>query len=439
MKKLTLYFLFLLINFSAVAQLVFNTSYYNFGEVNKQDAKYYDFTLTNAGTQEAKITRVEEPYGVNVKFSSKTIKPDSTIIVRIKYTPKRKGVFKADVPVYVNIQNQAITFTVEGDAKTVDVNESLQSPDFITSKKTDESRTELQLKVLDINTKQPINNASIEIIWDGLVYKQLYTNRSGEVSQTLKSDAYYFVVNAEGYGTEERAIEINAANNTIEFLMGEPKPEELIVEKTDTIIEQPIVIEPKDTISTAAMPVNLYAENNIVFLIDASVSMKLEGRMDLLKAAMIELLNGLRSIDKLAIVTYASTVDVVLSSQFVKDKAQITEIIQNLSAGGKTAGAQGLEKAYEIALQSKLTEGNNIIILATDGAFNVSKNDKANIEQKAANQIYISVVGMKNEKWTEKSMMSIAEAGKGSYLNIKSYKQAKETLLNEIKEKSKKK
>lgn len=438
MKKIFLYLCLFLWANTSFSQLVFNTSYHNLGEVNKQDAKYYDFTLTNAGTQEAKILRVEEPYGVNVKFSSKTIPPDSTIIVRIKYTPKRKELFKVDVPIYVNIQIQPITFTLEGDAKTFDVKESLQPPDFISSKKTEENRTELQIKVLDINTKQPINNASVEIIWDGLVYKQLFTNRNGETNQTLKDDAYYFVVNAEGYGTEERAIEINLENNTVEFLMGEPKPEELMVEKQDSIIEPIFVPEPKDTISTAEMPVNLYAENNIVFLIDASVSMKLDGRMDLLKAAMIELLNGLRSIDKLAIVTYASTVDVVLESQFVKDKAQITQIIQDLSAGGRTAGAQGLQKAYEVALQNKLTEGNNLIIIATDGAFNLSKGDKANVEQNAANGIYISVVGVKNEKWTEKSMLSIAESGKGNYINIKSYKQAKETLLNEIKEKSKK-
>ena len=141
----------------------------------------------------------------------------------------------------------------------------------------------------------------------------------------------------------------------------------------------------------------------------------------------------------MAIVTYASSVDVVLASQFVKDKAQITQIIQDLSAGGRTEGAQGLEKAYEIAYQNKLTEGNNLIIIATDGVFNLSKEDKANVEQNTSNGINVSVVGVKNEKWTEKSMLTIAELGNGSYLNIKSYKQAKETLLNEIKQKSLKK
>lgn len=438
MKKIILPLLLVCFANVGFAQLVFNTSYHNFGEVNTQDAKYFDFTLTNAGTQEAKIIRIEEPYGVSVKFSSKTIQPDSTIIVRIKYTPKRKGPYKADIPVYVNIQKQAITFTIEGIAKTVDVKETLESPDFIVAKQPEDLKTEVTIKVLDINTKKPISNAVIEIIWDGLIYKQLSTNRNGETSQTLKTDGYYFVVNADGYGTEERAIEINSENNIIEFLMGEPNPEELVVETQDSTVEQPFIPSPKDTISTTAMPVNLYAENNIVFLIDISISMKQEGRLDLLKAAMIELLNGLRSIDKLAIVTYASSVDVVLTSQFVKDKAQISKIIQDLSAGGKTAGSQGLKKAYDIVLENKLLKGNNLIILATDGAFNLSKVDRIDVEKNAADGIYVSVVGVKNEKWTEKSMVSLAELGKGSYINIKSYKQAKETLINEIKQKSKK-
>lgn len=438
MKKSSLFLFFLLVANSIFAQLIFNASHHNFGEVDKQDAKYFDFTLTNAGKEEAKIQSVKEPYGVSVKFSSKTIQPDSTIIVRIKYTPKRKGSFKADVPVFVSNQIQPITFTLEGIAKTVNLQESIESPDFISAKKQEDAKTEITLKVIDINTKTPINNAIVEIIWDGLIYKQLFTNREGEAHQILKIDGYYFVVNADGYGTEERAIDINPENNTLEFLMGEPKLEELIVEKIDTITDPILIPEPKDTISTAEMPVTLYAQNNIVLLIDVSISMNQDGRLDLLKAAMIELLNGLRSIDKLAIITYSSSVEVVLTSQYVRDKAQISKIIQNLKAGGGTSGSKGLKTAYQVAVENKILGGNNLIVLVTDGAFNISRSDKVKIEQQATNGVRISVVGMRNERDTEKSMKSVAELGAGNYINVKSYSQAKERLLKEVKEKSKK-
>jgi Ca-activated chloride channel family protein len=442
LKKLLFILFGVILSGSVFGQIIFNKSHHDFGEINKEDKKYFDFTLTNAGTQPAYLLRVEEPYGIDVKFSKKEILPDSTIIVRIKYTPKKKGKFKKDIPIWVSVNNEPITFTIEGDAKTFDVNENLQCPDFKLNKKPVDLREDLKIKVVDINTKKPIKNATIEIIWDGLVYKKLNTNKSGEVKQSLKYDIYYFVVNAEGYGTKEEAFYVNKNNAFIEFQLGEPTEEELIV-KVDTIPEDPVVIiEPEDTISTSELPVNLYAPNNVVFLIDVSVSMKQKGRLDLLKASMIELLKGLRPIDKLAIVTYASSTTIVLESEYVTDKAKITQLIQGLTAGGYTAGGKGIKKAYQVARANMIENGNNQVIIATDGAFNLTKGDKGilnNVEANLKKGITISVVGVKNEKWTVKSMSSIAETGNGHYIHIKSYEQAKSVLMNEIKLNSRKK
>lgn len=444
MKKLLFISLIVIIGNTLSAQITFNKSYHNFGEINKEDQKYFDFTLTNAGTTTAHLLRIEEPYGVDVKFSQKEILPDSTIIVRIKYTPKKKGKFKKDIPVWVSVNNEPITFTIEGNAKTFDVNESLKCPDFKSNKKPVDLRAELKVNVIDVNTKKPIKNATIEIIWDGLIYKKLSSNKKGEAIQNLKYDMYYFVVNAEGYGTKEQAFYVNKKNNTLTFELGEPTKEELeelIVEVEDTIPEPPVVIiEPEDTISTAALPVNLYAPNNVVFLIDVSVSMKQEGRLDLLKASMIELLNGLRPIDKLAIVTYATSTTVVLKSDYVTDKAMITELIQELKAGGYTSSGKGIRKAYQVARSNKIDNGNNQVILATDGA--IILNGNTIIEDVAANLekgITMSVLGVKNRKATVKSMNLIAKTGNGNYIQIKSYAQAKSVLMDEIKNNSRKK
>ena len=445
MKKTTLITLLFLLATSLSAQVVFNQSYHNFGEVNKEDKKYFDFTLTNAGKTTAYILRIEEPYGIDVKFSKKEILPDSTIIVRIKYTPKKKGKFKKDVPVWISVNNEPITLTVEGDAKTFDIKESLACPDFAVKKKPEELRSDLTVKVIDVNTKKPIKNATVEVIWGGLVYKKLATNKNGETIQNLKWENYYLVVNAEGYGTKEQDFYVNAKNNFIQFELGEPTEEELIV-KVDTVeeIKEPenVVIEPEDTISTKQLPVDLYAPNNIVFCIDVSVSMKQQGRLDLLKASMIELLNGLRPIDKLAIVTYASSTNVVLRSDFVTNKAQITDLIQELQAGGYTAGAKGIKKAYQQARNNFIEGGNNQVIIATDGAFNLNSSSSSVLEDVTENfnrGVSISVVGVKNEKKTVKSMKAIANKGGGNYIHIESYAQAKPLLMNEIKLNSRKK
>lgn len=430
--------LFFLNNLSG--QVIFNTSYHNLGEINKEDKKYFDFTLTNVGKETAFLLRVEEPYGIDVKFSKKEILPDSTITVRIKYTPKKKGKFKKDVPIWVSVNNEPITLTLEGDAQTFDIAESLECPDFKINKQPKDLKSDFQIKVIDINTKKPIKNATVEIIWDGLNYKNLKTNNKGEIIQNLKWDNYYFVVNADGYGTKEQDFYVNKKNNYLEFQLGEPTAEEMIIAKEDTIVEEIVIIEPEDTISTKELPVNLYAPNNVVFLIDVSVSMKQEGRLDLLKASMIELLNGLRPIDKLAIVTYATSTEVVLKSDYVNDKAKITQLIQDLTAGGYTAGGKGIKKAYQVARASQIEGGNNQVIIATDGAFILTGNDilddvASNLEK----GVTISVLGVKNKKTTEKSMSEIAKTGNGNYIQIESYAQAKKVLMNEIKSKSRKK
>jgi Mg-chelatase subunit ChlD len=442
MKKILSILLGLFFLGSLSGQVIFNTSSHNLGEINKEDKKYFDFTLTNAGKEKAIILRVEEPYGIDVKFSKKEILPDSTVIVRIKYTPKKKGKFKKDIPVWVSVNNEPITLTLEGDAKTFDINESLACPDFSKKKNIEEFRTDLQITVHDRGTKKPIKNARVEIIWDGLVYKNLITNKKGETNQNLKYDSYYFVVNAEGYKTVETDFEINDTEMLLNFELGEPSEEEIITTKEDTIVEEVVVIEPEDTVSTKELPVNLFAPNNVVFCIDVSVSMKQKGRLDLLKASMIELLNGLRPIDKLAIVTYASSTEVVLESQFVNNKAPIIQLIQDLTAGGYTAGGKGIKKAYQVARENKIEAGNNQVIIATDGAFNLTKGDKGilkNVETNLKKGVTISVVGVKNEKWTVKSMSEIAKTGNGHYIHIKSYEQAKSVLMNEIKMNSRKK
>ena len=440
MSKIIIFILIFSAN-SLFSQIIFNTSYHNLGEINKDDKKYFDYTLTNAGKVAASIVRIEEPYGISSRFSKKTIEPDSTITVRIKYTPKRKGPFKQDVPIWVSVNNEPITFTLEGNTLSFDINEATPCPDFVQIIKPIEERANLKINVVDVNTKKPIKDATVEIIWDGLVYKKVTTDKLGEALQNLQLDNYYLVVNAEGYGSKESDFILDNTNNSIQFELGEPTKEEIIAKEEPKIIVPVVIPEPTDTISTTALPINLYAPNNVVFLIDVSVSMKQKGRMDVLKSSMIELLNGLRPIDKLAIVTYASSTDVILESEYVTDKAKITQLIQDLSASGYTAGAKGIKKAYQVARDNYIKEANNQVIIATDGAFNFEKSDKSILDDVTANYkkgVSISVLGVKNEKWTISSMSAIAEAGGGNYLHIESFAQAKQVLMDEIKAKSKK-
>jgi Ca-activated chloride channel family protein len=412
---------------------------HNFGELQKDDVKYFDFTLTNAGKDTVWILRIDEPYGIDAKFSSKMILPDSTVIVRIKYTPKRKGKFSADVPVWVSSNNTPIIFSVKGNAKSVDENESLACPDFKTNNKPRELFTPLTIEVKDKQTGLPVRNAKIELIWDGLIYKTLSTNFNGQASEKLKYDIYYFVVNADGYKTAETDFYVNNNNNTLVIEMEPLTPVDIA--KIDSIKQvKETTPEPIDEINDdGTLSENLYAPNNIVFLIDVSVSMKQQGRLDLLKAAMIELLKSLRPIDKLAIVTYATDATVVMPSEYVTDKEKIIEIIQSLEAGGYTGSHKGMKKAYKVAEDNYIEKGNNEVIISTDGAFHLSGKGGEILETVAKYRdkgIKMSVVGIKNDKYAAKSMKEIAQTGNGNYINIANYSDAKTLLLDEIKKQS---
>ena len=176
--------------------------------------------------------------------------------------------------------------------------------------------------------------------------------------------------------------------------------------------------------------------SNIVFLIDTSGSMDSPNKMPLLKASFKLLLDNLRSEDRIAIVVYASQTGVLLPSTSAKEKKKISKVIDDLVASGSTAGRAGLQTAYKVAKKNFLPKGNNRIILATDGDFNVgiSSRDKLQrlVEEERNNGIYISVLGYGMGNYRDDMAETIADKGNGNYAYIDNLTEAKRVLVNEF-------
>ena len=176
--------------------------------------------------------------------------------------------------------------------------------------------------------------------------------------------------------------------------------------------------------------------SNIVFLIDTSGSMDEPNKMPLLKASFKLLLDNLRSEDRIAIVVYASQTGIALPSTPAKEKEKISKVIDDLVASGSTAGGAGLQTAYEVAEKNFLPKGNNRIILATDGDFNVgiSSRDELQrlVEEKRNNGIYISVLGYGMGNYRDDMVETIANKGNGNYAYIDNFTEAKKVLVNEF-------
>ena len=176
--------------------------------------------------------------------------------------------------------------------------------------------------------------------------------------------------------------------------------------------------------------------SNIVFLIDTSGSMDEPNKMPLLKASFKLLLDNLRPEDRIAIVVYASQTGIALPSTPAKEKEKISKVIDDLVASGSTAGGAGLQTAYEVAEKNFLPKGNNRIILATDGDFNVgiSSRDELQrlVEEKRNNGIYISVLGYGMGNYRDDMAETIANKGNGNYAYIDNLTEAKKVLVNEF-------
>jgi Ca-activated chloride channel family protein len=173
---------------------------------------------------------------------------------------------------------------------------------------------------------------------------------------------------------------------------------------------------------------------NLVFLIDVSGSMESPDKLPLVKSSLQLLSEQLRPQDKIAIVVYAGNAGLVLPS--TNDKQKINEAINALEAGGSTAGGAGIELAYKTAQQNFIKEGNNRVILCTDGDFNVgaSSDDALEnlIEQKRATGVYLTVLGFGTGNYQDSKMQKLADKGNGNHAYIDNINEAKKVLISEF-------
>ena len=184
-------------------------------------------------------------------------------------------------------------------------------------------------------------------------------------------------------------------------------------------------------ISTRDLP-----SSNLVFLVDVSGSMDEPNKLPLVQESLKLLTDQLREDDRVAIVVYAGNAGLVLPATSGSQKMKIKEAIDELQAGGSTAGGEGIKLAYKIAEQNMKAHGNNRIILATDGDFNVglSSDDELVdlIEKERQSGIFLSVLGYGMGNYKDNKMQQLADKGNGNHNYIDNLNEAKKVLVNEF-------
>lgn len=283
---------------------------------------------------------------------------------------------------------------------------------------------------------------------DGESYTEIVEN---DFVNTLEQDSSYFSMDANtasypnlrslingGYGTIPKdAVRVEEMLNYFSYDYETPTDGSVLA-LTSSLFDTPFNKDSKLlTIGLAAEEVTFSeVQNNLVFLIDVSGSMYSEDKLPLVQQAFMMLAESLNPTDRVSIVTYASGDSVALSGAFGYEKQKIVAAIEDLTAGGSTAGSKGIHRAYALAEEYFIEGANNRVILATDGDFNVGTVSTKALEnliaEKRESGIYFSVFGFGRGNIQSDKMESLALKGNGSYSYIDSVKEARRALVEEI-------
>lgn len=185
------------------------------------------------------------------------------------------------------------------------------------------------------------------------------------------------------------------------------------------------------------IPTENLPASNLVFLIDVSGSMSDPNKLPLLKQSLKILVNELRKKDKVAIVVYAGAAGMVLPPTTGDEKQTIIDALEKLNAGGSTAGGAGIELAYKLAQENFIKGGNNRVILATDGDFNVGVSSNTDmqtlIEEKRKSGVFLTCLGYGMGNYKDSKMETLSDKGNGNYAYIDNIQEANRFLGKEFK------
>lgn len=332
-----------------------------------------DYVIQNNQAKNLYLLRADALKGITIRAAKKTIKPGDTTLIVVEFIPQQTGKFNETINLVTSADGTPFKMSLSGNIKSI---------------KTDD-------KTACFYFKKP-NNAGVK------------TTEPIVVTEP----------------TKPRDTSNKMPDNTINTVIDNP----VIPIKTPT---------PVNTKKPNELDEDLYKPNNIIFLVDVSSSMKDTNKLKVMQYALHHLIEVLRPSDKVTFITYADSVKILRESLSGKDKEELNEVVDRLKAKGLTKGNKAILFSLDIALKNYITNGNNQIILATDGKFRFYPDDqKSYLFKQGDKHVKLSTMAFGNDKDALKNLKEIAEIGKGNFIHIKNRSKAKEQLLEEIKQNS---
>lgn len=461
-KLSCLIILFVISNQILFAQITPSKTTFDFGEIYDEEASFVDITYTNNTGKTQYLLTIDKPRDVYYLFSDKKILPDSSIVIRYKINTAIKGKFNYTIDIYFSDSPTASTLYLEGDVKKVNSSSLTDCPDFNDKPPSGDLTFSLVVKVIDSITREPIPNAKVYFVERGELVGNYSTNQKGIVIRNLPLGYYFITAEKSPYANNYFEGYLNATRNYVEIEMSYTEinpdmyiePVEIVSDNepeddtstTDVVTINnipidttpveivPAIIPPLTEIPDSILDPGYFNYSNITFILDASSSMNASGKLELLKLSMIELVKILRPEDNVTVLKYAAETDIVLDHTSGDKKDDIISAIKGIKTSGSTAGGDAIKTAYNLNYEKHMHDGNNLIIIITDGVFNKGAKDyDETIKQHYAQYgTRFSVVGIKVTDLIAEHLTGIANLGGGEFISINNVQDAQTKLIQEI-------
>jgi Ca-activated chloride channel homolog len=437
MRILTL--LILLANATLHGQVRVTPASIQFGTFTRETDAVVDILVENTSGKKDFLLRHTFSHEYDVKISSKTLEPGGQIVIRILFNPRTKGPFEDRIELYFANSQTPVILPVSADVQYVNPNGNLPCPDFGQREAECCVSNLFLVEVVDDETGEAISKATVKIEENGYLHLRLQTNETGRVSQEARIGFFEIKAEKQGYFPASLHSYINKRNNKFTLRL---KRDENFNPKTDALYIPPadsVVAEEKPQ-ENELLPESLYSPNNIVFLLDISGSMKVGDKMDLMRKALSELTGTLRPVDQITLVSYADQAKVILPTHSGADKSEIIDAVANLRADGKTSGTKGFKRSFDILRKTFKENGNNQLIVITDGAFRPEDQEGIEklVKRAAQRRMRTTTVAIKGSNYALETLAALSQAGNGSFLQLNSMDEAEEALIEELRKQSRK-
>ena len=459
----------------------------DYGKINFWNNEAFTVKVINQSSKELNFLPIFYNQNYKVWFSHPKLKPGEEGQISIVYYSDKKGKFEKTIPVYHSLSGEPVNFTIKGYIKDFDPEALMVCPTVNNGPSRNVSKIKIEVRDFDTDkvveadrlSVESLSGRKIKLYADGKGYEAListgqyqigahhadyepYDARVGLASHQKKFIVYLVKKPVETYEPEEIFVPEEVFEPEV---VEEEKPkDELIFPDTiydefEVTFEPPkedrpdvVVTTEPDLIDTTMvendhsnqkeLDLRVYKFNNIILVADISTSMKYNNKMDYLNSSVNQLIEALRTKDQVGMISLASTANIIHAPGFVTNKDSLRSILSTIKIGGATNGGAALQLAYKMASEHYVEDGNNQIIIATDGTFTGGSMSRRQmhtlIALKAKEGIHLSTIGLNPNERGIMFLKELANLGLGDYIQINGKENEETKLLEMVKLQSKK-